>query len=92
MKNYKDLYIELNSASQQQTKLFVSDLSADGLKYKKQGNLFDTADISGKTFNFDGDWKKAKIAETDYQKTFADTDQQYAAMVQALLAGLKKSS
>jgi hypothetical protein len=92
MKNYKDLYIELNSASQPVTKLFVSDLAANGLRFKKDGNLYDTADIAGKTFNFDGDWKKAKIAETDYQKTYSDTDQQYADMIQALLAGLKKSS
>jgi hypothetical protein len=92
MKNYKDLYIELNSASLPTTKLFVSDLSANGLRFKKDGNLYDTADIAGKTFNFDGDWKKAKISEVDYSKTYSDTDQQYVQMIQALLAGLKKSS
>ena len=92
MKNYRDLYIELNSASLPQSKLFVSDLSANGLHYKKDGNVFDTADIGGKTFNFDGDWKKAKITETDYSKTYNDTDQQYGQMIQVLLDGLKKSS
>lgn len=92
MKNYRDLYIELNSASLPQSKLFVSDLSANGLQYKKNGNVFDTADIGGKTFNFDGDWKKAKITETDYSKTYSDTDQQYQTMIQELLDGLKKSS
>ena len=61
MKNYRDLYIELNSASMPQSKVFVSDLSANGLRSKKDGTLYDTADIGGKTFNFDGDWKKAKI-------------------------------
>ena len=92
MKNYRDLYIELNSASLPQSKLFVSDLSANGLRYKKDGNVFDTADIGGKTFNFDGDWKKAKISEADYSKTYADTDRQYGEMIQVLLDGLKKSS
>ena len=92
MKNYRDLYIELNSASQPQTKVFVSDLSANGLKPKKDGNLYDTADIGGKTYNFDGDWKKAKITEDDYTKAYATTDEQYTQMIQALLAGLKKSS
>ena len=92
MKNYRDLYIELNSASVPNTKVFVSDLSANGLRAKKDGNLYDTADIGGKTFNFDGDWKKAKIPEADYSKTFTDTDQQYLDMVQTLLAALKKSS
>ena len=90
MKNYRDLYIELNSASLPQSKLFVSDLNANGLQYKKNGTVFDTADIGGKTFNFDGDWKKAKIAEADYSKTYSDTDQQYADMIQTLLTALKK--
>ena len=92
MKNYRDLYIELNSASQPNSKVFVSDLSANGLRPKKDGNLYDTADVAGKTLNFDGDWKKAKITEDDYTKAFSTTDEQYTQMIQALLAGLKKSS
>jgi len=92
MKNYRDLYIELNSASVPQSKIFVSDLSANGLRSKKDGTLYDTADIGGKTFNFDGDWKKAKITADDYTKTYSTTDEQYTQMIQALLAGLKKSS
>jgi len=89
MKNYRDLYIELNSASVPQSKTFVSDLGANGLRFKKDGSLFDTADIAGKTFNFDGDWKKAKISQDEYTKTYASTDQQYVQMVQLLLAALK---
>jgi hypothetical protein len=92
MKNYRDLYIELNSASLPQTKIFVADLSANGLKPKKEGNLFDTADVGGKSYNFDGDWKKAKITEDDYAKAYSSTDEQYAQMIQALIGGLKKSS
>jgi hypothetical protein len=92
MKNYRDLYIELNSASQPQTKVFVADLSANGLRPKKDGNLFDTADIGGKSYNFDGDWKKAKVTEDDYTKAYSTTDEQYSQMIQALLGGLKKSS
>ena len=92
MKNYRDLYIELNSASMPQSKVFVSDLSANGLRSKKDGTVYDTADIGGKTFNFDGDWKKAKITADDYTKTYSTTDEQYTQMIQVLLAGLKKSS
>ena len=92
MKNYRDLYIELNSASVPNSKVFVSDLSANGLRAKKDGNLYDTADVAGKTYNFDGDWKKAKITEGDYSKAYSTTDEQYMQMIQALLAGLKKSS
>ena len=92
MKNYRDLYIELNSASQPNTKVFVADLSANGLRPKKDGNLYDTADIEGKSYNFDGDWKKAKITEGDYTKAYSTTDEHYSQMIQTLLAGLKKSS
>jgi len=92
MKNYRDLYIELNSASQPATKVFVSDLSANGLRARKDGNLYDTADIAGKSYTFDGDWRKAKISEADYTKTYSSTDEQYSQMIQALLGGLKKSS
>ena len=92
MKNYRDLYIELNSASVPDSKVFVADLSANGLKPKKDGTLYDTADVAGKSYNFDGDWKKAKITEGDYSKAFSTTDEQYTQMIQALLAGLKKSS
>ena len=74
MKNYRDLYIELNSASQPQTKVFIADLSANGLRSKKDGSLYDTADIAGKSYNFDGDWKKAKITEEDYTKAYSTTD------------------
>ena len=92
MKNYRDLYIELNSASLPQTKVFVADLSANGLKPRKDGSLYDTVDIGGKSYNFDGDWKKAKITEDDYTKAYSTTDEQYFQMIQALLGGLKKSS
>jgi len=91
-KNYRDLYIELNSASLPQTKVFVSDLGANGLRAKKEGSAYDTADVGGKTYNFDGDWKKAKITEDDYSKAYSSSDDQYVQMIQKLLAGLKKPS
>jgi len=91
-KNYRDVYIELNSASLPQSKTFVSDLGANGLRFKKDGSTYDTVDVGGKTYNFDGDWKKAKITEDDYSKTYSSSDQQYLQMIQMLLAGLKKPS
>jgi len=91
-KNYRDVYIELNSASLPQSKTFISDLGANGLRFKKDGNVYDTVDVGGKTYNFDGDWKKAKITEDDYSKTYSSSDQQYMQMIQMLLAGLKKPS
>jgi hypothetical protein len=92
-KAYRDVYIDLNSASIPQTKVFISDLGCNGLKAKRDDNEpYDTVEIGGKTTSFDGDWKKAKISEDEYMKTFQTGDDQYAKMLQALLAELKKTS
>ena len=54
----------------------------------------DSWDEKDKTVAFDGDWKKAKIAEAEYTKTYTDADERYAKMLSTLLAqakGLKKA-
>lgn len=91
-KKYQEIYQDLNSASEQQSKVFVMDLGANGLRFKQEKNELDTADVSGKSVVFDGDWGKARISEAEYRKTFEATDTQYTQMLQALVAALKKSS
>ncbi len=92
-KAYRDVYIDLNSASEQKTKIFVSDLGANGLRFKRENNQpVDTVDLPGKSLVFDGDWDKAKISESEYTKTYQATDEQYSQMLQALIAALKKPS
>jgi len=83
----------LNSASDLKTKIFISDLGANGLRFKKENNQpFDSVDLPGKTIAFDGEWDKAKISEADYTKTYQSTDEQYVQMLQALIGALKKPS
>jgi hypothetical protein len=92
-KEYRDTYIDLNSASIAATKIFIMDAGADGLKAKSGDNqAFDTIDEGGKTTAFDGDYKKQKISEQDYQKAFASADDRYSAILTALLSQLKKTS
>ena len=91
-KKYQEIYQDLNSASETQSKVFVMDLGANGLRFRQEKNELDTADVSGKSVVFDGDWGKAKISEAEYRKTFETTDAQYTQMLQALIAALKKSS
>lgn len=92
-KKYRDVYIDLNSAALPDSKIFISDLGADGLQARKKGNQpFDVVDVHGKTHPLDGDWKKAKIAEADYMKTYQEADAEYAKLLEALLAQVKKSS
>src|SRR5262245_57736571 len=92
-KNYRDVYIDLNSASVPQTKVFVSDLGVNGLRFDREGNQpWDTVDLAGKSYSFDGDWGKAKISRDEYTKAYQTTDDQYTKMLEALVAELKKPS
>jgi hypothetical protein len=89
-KNFRDIYIDLNSASMAGTKVFVMDSGADGLVAKPSDNAAgDTWEEKDKTMVFDGDWKKAKLSEDAYMKTFGDADARYARML-ALLAARAK--
>jgi hypothetical protein len=91
-KQYQEIYQDLNSASERQSKVFVMDLGANGIKFKQEKNELDTADVAGKSIVFDGDWDKAKISEAEYRKAFESIDAQYMQMLQALIAALKKPS
>jgi hypothetical protein len=92
-KAYRDVYIDLNSASVANTKVFVSDLGCNGLKAKREDNEpYDTIEMAGKNWNFDGDWKKLKLSEDEYMKGYQQAEQEYIKMLQALLSELKKTS
>lgn len=92
-KNYRDVYIDLNSASVPQTKVFVSDLGVNGLRSKREDNQpYDTIEMGGKTYTFDGEWKKAKLSEDDYMKAYQSAEDEYVKMLQALILELKKTS
>jgi hypothetical protein len=90
-KSYKDLYVELNTAVEQQSRMFVSDLGANGLQFRRERNQpVDSVDAPGKTTTFDGEWRKAKLSEEEYTKIYQAHDEQYSQMLQALIETLKK--
>ena len=91
-KNYRDVYIDLNSASVPASKVLIADLGANGLFARRRENQFDTADLAGKSYSFDGDWGKAKISEQEYAKAFQTSDTEYIRILEALVAQLKKTS
>jgi hypothetical protein len=93
-RNYRDVYIDLNSASIKDSKVLVADLGANGLQSARRGNNqpYDTVDTGGKSYAFDGDWGKAKMSEQEYTKAFQTNDAEYAQMLEALVAQLKKTS
>ena len=92
-KEYRDMYLDLSSASVPATKVFIEDLGADGLKAKRiEGQPYDSYELAGKRTAFDGDWKKQNLSEDEYMKAFAVADDRYAQMLTALLAQVKKTS
>jgi hypothetical protein len=92
-KEFRDTYIDLSSASVPESKVFIQDAGGDGFKLKREDNqAFDTYEIGGKPTLFDGDYKKQKLSEQEYQKVFSDADQRYTQILMALLSQLKKTS
>ncbi len=92
-KEYREVYIDLNSASDPRTKIFVMDQYADGLVAKPDGDKpADTWEQGKTTLVFDGDAKKAKMSDDQYQKAFDDADTRYARILSLLLAQAKGRS
>lgn len=90
-KEFREVYTDLNSAAIEGSRALVMDIGADGLKPKKEDSRFDTCDVGAKSYVFDGDWKKQKLAsEDDYNKAYAEADAKYAKMLTALIAQVKK--
>lgn len=92
-KDYRDVYLDLTSASVPATKIFVEDMGADGLKADHEANTaFDACETAGKRVAFDGDAKRQQLSDQDYKKAFAAADEAYSEMLTALLAQVKKPS
>lgn len=93
-KEYREVYLDLNSASIVDTRHFVTDLGPDGLRFRpepRQGPA-DTHDQGTKSMRFDGNWREDKMSEADYTKAHAAADEAYAKAIQALIDEIKKSS
>jgi hypothetical protein len=92
-KEYRDIYIDLSSASIPASKVFIMDQGANGLVKDPAGDQpADSWEQGTKSTSFDGDWKKAKISsEAEYGKIFADADDRYAKLLALLTAEAKKS-
>jgi hypothetical protein len=91
-KEYKEVYIDLNSASVLESRHLVTDLGPDGLRAKpaQKAGPADSHDAGAKSMRFDGNWKASKMSEADYMKAHAEADAAYAKAVQALIDEIKK--
>jgi len=90
-KEYRDVYLDLSSASIPESKIFIEDAGADGLKAKREENRpFDSYEAAGKRTMFNSDWRAQNLSEDVYTSTFSAADERYAAMLRALIEELKK--
>jgi hypothetical protein len=93
-KSYKDAYLDLSSASERASRVFISDLGANGLRFgREKDQPFDIVDLGGKNVSFDrvvsGNGKRSG---DEYSTTFSTVDTQYSQLLQMLIAVLKKPS
>ena len=92
-REFRDIYIDLNSASIPESRVMISDGGADGLKPDREPNQpFDTLDTAGKSIRFDGNWREDRMSEKDYLAAFAQAEETYIAALNALISELKKTS
>ena len=93
-RNFKEVYLDLNAATDPATRLVIEDLHADGIRPKNAED--DPPDYYSKgtepRVQFDGQWKKRKLQEADYMKSFAEADALYTRMLESLIAEFKKAS
>jgi len=90
-KEFRDIYMDLSSASVAGSKIFIIDQNCDGLAAKPDGDAApDSWEAGTQQVSFDGEWKKAKLSEEAYGKVFSDADQRYAKILALLTAQVKQ--
>jgi hypothetical protein len=89
-KEYRDVYIDLSSASVAGSKVFIIDQNCDGLISKPGEAAPDTWEADKQSVAFDGEWRKAKMSEEDYMKTYAQADERYSKLIALLTAQAKQ--
>ena len=92
--DYRQVYLDLNSAADKQGRLFITDSQANGLRLTPDKNApFDiswrdmTAQIS-----YNGDWKAQKLNEANYRKRFTEDEAEYVAILEILKNSLAAAS
>lgn len=89
-KSYRDVYVELQGAVVAESKMFVTDLGADGLVSRPTDEQpFDTYEEAGARTSFNGNWDDQDLSEDEYMARYSAADEQYAAALAALVAELK---
>ena len=89
--DHEGVYMELNSASEKDGRLFVQDLGAPGLHSTRDGDKpFDIVYGAGdRRTVFDGDWAAQKLSQETYTSAFDEADKLYARALDLLVAAIE---
>lgn len=89
-RKYQEAYQDLQAASIPEGKVIIEDLLANGIAIKPPKNQTpDAATIDGRTYTFDGQWRKAKLKEEEYTGAFTKAEQEYGKLLALLIAQAK---
>jgi hypothetical protein len=88
--DFRDVYVDLNSALSHDGQFFVMDLLADGLRRAcERDQPFDSTARNGNSqVEFDGNWARQHVTETAYDTRFSEDDVRYAHLLNALAGAL----
>jgi hypothetical protein len=93
-RDYRQVYVDLNSAADKVGRLFITDSQANGLRDKPENNApFDISwrDMTAQVL-YNNDWKSQKMNEAAYRKRFAEDEAEYVEMLQILRNSLSNAS
>ncbi len=89
---YREVYLDLNSASVAGTKVLVTDSGADGIAVDGPSSSsfgVDLFDDGSKVLLVDGKGSGGTLSNADYERATLSADKQYSRMLSALIAGLQ---
>lgn len=88
---YREAYLDLSTATDEKARLTIEDIQADGLAFKPAKGVAagDVVIRNGASLTFDGQWRKQRIKEEDYEKAFAAAEADYVRILELLLAEAK---
>jgi hypothetical protein len=88
--DYRQAYIDLQTATARTGKFFVQDMNADGFAADGDGGNVDIVYREGDERTIlNGDWKAQNLTEAEYEKRRADAEARYVSMLKALIASLE---
>ena len=83
--NYRDVYVDLNSSSPPETRIFVDDYGANGLVRMPVDGTTDRFTRADQVLLFNGDWAGQQLSETSYNEAYSTADSDFAAMLSLLI-------